>query len=40
VKLTFGKKIAKGIPGRPPPVPTSSTDVESLKLTIFTIDNE
>ena len=36
-KLTLGKKIANGIPGNPPPVPTSSIFVPCLKLIIFAV---
>jgi hypothetical protein len=38
--LTFGKNIAKGIPGKPPPVPTSKILDVSLNFIILTIDRE
>jgi hypothetical protein len=38
--LTFGKQIANGIPGSPPPVPKSKILVLSLKLKKHEIDKE
>ena len=40
VKLTLGNIIAKGIPGNPPPVSTSKTEVPSLKNKNFAIERE
>ena len=40
MNLTLGKNIAKGIPGKPPPVPTSKILVVSLNFIIFTIERE
>src|SRR5690554_3625554 len=39
-KSVSGKRIARGIPGKPPPVPTSSTELPGLKLNNAAIDNE
>jgi len=40
LKLASGKKIARGIPGKPPPVPKSRTFVPSRKFIDFAIANE
>ena len=32
VNFTSGKRMARGIPGRPPPVPTSATEVPGRKV--------
>ena len=40
INLTSGKKIAKGIPGNPPPVPKSTTTVFFLNLINFAIERE
>ena len=40
VNLTSGKRMAKGIPGKPPPVPTSKTFELALKEINFPIARE
>ena len=39
-KLVSGKRIANGMPGNPPPVPTSKTSVPGLKAITLAIPRE
>ncbi|MPN57372.1 hypothetical protein SDC9_205066 [bioreactor metagenome] len=40
VNFTSGNKMAKGMPGKPPPVPTSNTVVPGLKFITWAIASE